>query len=263
MIVPIFANQKIRISYKTTENIALQLRGQVRLPSGEVVDIVDSKNVTGVTSGTVTSGTFEKTVPLGELITLTAKTSTASIQRGQSYLRADLIYAADSFEAAGLFAKYVTSDSPVNLGQFEDSLSGEGYSTSYVITNPGAGAEINGTLPTGIVAEIDSFKFNFTASAVVANRKTEVSFFDGSNLKGSLISGITVTASQIVHMNFTRNYPFSRSITDASTEITTADSLPGPMKLSSGLIQSLTEGLDTNDDAYTSILVSYRQWIKA
>lgn len=129
-MIPIFANQKIRVNYKTTENIVIYVRGMVKLENGDIVQINEGINVTDVTSGAVTAGYFDKKIPSGELLTFTIKTPTQNIQRGQCYCRADVLFDADDFHSVSICSNYLTTNANIIIGQNYDSLSGRGFETS-------------------------------------------------------------------------------------------------------------------------------------
>lgn len=257
-IIPIFANQKILVSYKTTENITLLLRGQVRLPNGEIVDISDSKIVSGVTSGTVTSGTFEKNVPTGELISHTIKTSTPNIQRGQCFVRGDVVYSADSFESAGLFAKYITSESPICLGEFEDSLSGRGFINN-MKEMPISGYSATYNNPANILSKVNFVKIFFNASATVANRYAYAYLEDspGGTVLFSTISNIAITASMQKEISFA---PVGISQGITGIEIC---SLPNNIFFSGDEQLVATVNGAQAGDAISNAYISVEQWIKA
>ena len=259
MNVPIFANQKIRVSYKTTENITLLLRGQVRLANGEIVDLSESKIVSGVTSGTVTSGTFEKTVPEGELIAHTIKTSTSNIQRGQCFLRGDVLYQADNFEAQALCAKYVTSESPVSLGQFEDSLSGRGYFRSIVGDDPLPGQQYEETANSNIIKKFLIVAFSLVTDANAANRKAFLVFSQNSDC----LIGISA-ASQAASLTYYYTFGIGAS-KDSSSLVADKNILENMNPIFNtglGVLKIAVENMQATD-GITSIELFTEEWIKA
>lgn len=256
MIVPIFANQKIRVSYKTTENITLLLRGQVRLPNGDIVDISDSKIVSGVTSGSVTSGTFEKNVPTGDLISHTIKTSTANIQRGQCFVRADVIYSADSFESSALCAKYITSESPISLNEFEDSLSGNGYYTNLVASGENTN-ELLFTPQSGIKYSIKNIYVMLTTDLTVANRN--ISIVDTNNS-----SHIAITEnSQAANKQCT--YSFRNTSKEIYNSILNSYVCILPLNIVKDNIDDISVTIVNGQatDVFNTGFMSVEQWIKS
>lgn len=258
-MIPIFANQKIRVSYKTTENITLLLRGQVRLANGEVVDISKDKQVVGVTSGEITAGTIDKDVPAGELISLTIKTNTTNIQRGMSFLRANIIYSGDESEALGLCAKYITTDSPVNLGQFEDSLSGRGCFRTRQVNDPAAGEEFQFTGSVSIYHKILSLSFDFASAVAAANRMVKVKNDD----VGSIIS--FAPSAQVA--SITGHYVFAQNTDSNAVTVGTHQYQKSPLRdgyitYPGGVVVSECQNIQAADQ-YSAIVVQTEEWISA
>lgn len=104
-----------------------------------------SFNLVTTADRALTSGS--QTVPY-EIITVSATLAETGVKRGETYVRVSL--RSGGLIVAVLFAGYLTDSHGLTWppGQFEASVSGEGFLRAITGTDPAAGVEISETVPT-------------------------------------------------------------------------------------------------------------------
>lgn len=143
-------------------------------------------------------------VPLGAgwLLDVSAFVITGTPQHGQCWVRLAIVRGGPSagMETSQLSHGYITTHRYIGwpLGIIEAPLDGPGALRSITGTQPGAGANLSETVPTGARWEIVSVYATFTTSATVATRVVSIIVDDGTNNLHAMSPQQTQTASQSI-----------------------------------------------------------------
>lgn len=138
------------------------------------------------------------------------------------------------------------------------TLAGAGAVRTITGANPGAGAEIAETVPTGARWELISFNAQFNASAAVASRIPSIVLDDGSNIFYRLGVAAAITASQVRQINWAQGMPTAGVDANNTVFVT----IPIRIVLGSAYrIRTITTGIDAGD-TYTVIKYLVREWIE-
>lgn len=151
------------------------------LPSGEIIPSVDFFSI----ASNRTQTSFKPKTPECFILGLVAGPNTV-LKRGQLWARVAILRA--GAQASPAFSQVLCSGYAVGLdqltwpeGQKLSSTDGRGWFRSITGTQPGVGAEISETVPTGAIWRLISFKYTLTTSATVGNRDSHLIIDDGTN----------------------------------------------------------------------------------
>jgi hypothetical protein len=188
--------------------------------------------------------------PLAEgfLLNVSARLSATGPALGQIFIRIDLIRGSGSpaIELATL------AQGPVGFSQalswpgspHRNTLDAPGYLRAITGTNPGAGAEVSETVPTGARWELLSLAVALVTSAAVANRFPMLQLDDGANTyaQSSVAAAITASTTALITAG-------DIGAPIAATALGFTISIPAGVILSAGhRIRTLTTNLQGADD---------------
>lgn len=144
---------------------------------------------------------------VGWLSDLTIVASGATPQRGQTFVRVDVIrgVATSSIVVATVMQGYVTATKRLGYpgSPIEDSLAGQGALRSITGTDPAANVEIQETVPTGARWRLRSLRAQLVTDGNAANREVSITVDDGTSVYYEAASGANQAAS------LTRQYTFA------------------------------------------------------
>jgi hypothetical protein len=123
-------------------------------------------------------------------------------------------------------------------------------------TTPGAGSEINETVPAGVIWQLKTFIYKLTTSATVANRTSHLIIDDGANVLLNSASVIAQVASNGLTYN-TGDDAFSLTVADNMVWLQSVASL----RLLPGYrLRTLTTNLQAGDQ-YTAPQYLVTEWL--
>jgi hypothetical protein len=141
-------------------------------------------------------------------------------------------------------------------GVTEDPAGGVGAIVSVTGTTPGAGSEINETVPAGVIWQLKTFIYKLTTSATVANRTSHLIIDDGANVLLNSASVIAQVASNGLTYN-TGDDAFSLTVADNMVWLQSVASL----RLLPGYrLRTLTTNLQAGDQ-YTAPQYLVTEWL--
>ena len=133
-----------------------------------------------------------------DILSMTATPTAVPVLRGRFYVRISILW--DDVAIKRLSAGYITDSKTMNYppGIFEDFLSGKGYVTTVVGSDPAAAAEALETVGSNLVIKLLSMRINLVADANAANRRVGLRFDNGTNVFHQEKAGAVQTASTTV-----------------------------------------------------------------
>lgn len=153
-------------------------------------------------------GITVKDLNLGEGYLLSVSAVCTSAQdRGRTYAGAQLVRSTpgNPIQVQQLFADYITSQTATTWpgGRMLHPSESTGFSKSFNVVNPAAGADFVMVVPAGLRFQAKSFSATFVASASVATRNISVIVDDGANIVWQTDVTAGVTAGQTVAVSGT------------------------------------------------------------
>lgn len=247
---------------------------------GRVVHLSHSPN----TNRTAKASTSQLLYDDEEIIGL-AITTGSGIGRGNCYVVCGLYYGVQSQEVGAtgtdlfetnqntikVVAKgYVHDTSPVQLGQNEDSLSGQGFIYDSQVTNPSAGADFTFGVRSNVRQKIRGISFQLTTSGAATRFITGV-FQDGVpnnlGLAFKVQMAITVIAGTYNFLGSIGS-TVGGAIPTTPTDSTTNPKVPlifGEIFLDSlsnpGQFSTITDNIQAGDQ-YQNIFVTIEEWLE-
>lgn len=202
--------------------------------------------------------------PIGEgyLLNVTAFASSGAPQRGQTFVRLQVIRGrgAAAVVLGTIVQGYVTrsQDRAWPGSPIEGSTDGDGVMRALFGTNPAAGVEVLETVPAGARWELISMALGLATSGTVANRRPELyASYSGQILWSSVAPG-TIPASSINRFYWAQGMPLETVfVVDACTA-----GLPARAQLPAGAeLRTNTFNLDAADNYQTPSYV-VREWLE-
>lgn len=256
---PVSLGDKLQISsWNSLASCALTVRGYTRAPDGSPVPF--SAFHTPNTDRTINSTLID--LPDGELVNVSVFASTGTPQRGQTFVRLQILRGASASGTiqASIAAGYVTSGQPIVFpgSGCQSSIEGRGFLRRVAGTNPAAGAEISETVPTGAVWFLRSILWQLVTDGTVSNRNSGITLDDGSTIFARSQVGNTQAASLTVTYTYADNYPTTPSSSQGNF-----GPLPRSNRLRPGWrINSSTSNLQAGDD-YGAPSLYVEEWLTA
>lgn len=142
----------------------------------------------------------------GWLTDLSIVVTGATPQRGQTYVRVDVVrgLVSSGVVLSTLVQGYVTATKRLAYpgSVVEDSLAGAGALRSLTGTDPAAGVEVSETVPTGARWRLVSVEVTLVTDATVANRRIHLFVDDGTNVYFETHNNTAQTASTTIRHSF-------------------------------------------------------------
>ncbi len=202
-------------------------------------------------------------VSLGEGFLLDAMSSTAGVPtlRGQTFVSLQVMRGAlgTATTVQVLTSDYITGSNAITwpAGQIRQSVEGPGVVRSITGTTPGLGAEISETVPTNARWRPMAFRFSLVASAAAANRESNLTIDDGTNIYALSTPANTQIAGQTFFFDF--NLGTTRQAALQRSEIVAP--LPAVVMLAGHRIRTLTANIQGGDQ-YTAPQYLVEEWIE-
>lgn len=215
---------------------------------------------TANTNRTAASNTYGRA--RGWLTDLSVLVSGATPQRGQTFVRVDVVrgLGAGAIALSTLIQGYVTATqrlaypgSPVS-----DSLTGPGALRSLTGTDPAANTEISETVPTGARWRFVSLRATLTTDATAGNRVIGLTFDDGTNIYGGAFANYNQAASLAFAYYFSNTgLNHAQASTDAMISTPANVVLPAGHRL-----RTLTNNIQATDN-WGAPQYGVEEWLEA
>jgi hypothetical protein len=199
-------------SWNSAAGVRLTMQGRVHQPPNQLIPFQSSHTPATDRSPMTTV----HTVPAGDLLNLIVYCDAGAPAVGQTFVRVVVRRGAGgAFVRLGMLIQGPVTANNARAwpgSPIVGSTEGEPYLRAITGTAPAAGSAILETVPTGARWELLSWLFNFTTSAVVADRKVFVQFTIASVAVGVVVNFSTIPASSVALFTFE---PTMQSTSDA------------------------------------------------
>lgn len=239
-------NEFLRLtSRNSTSNVRLALAWRT-LPLAGAPPIANQQPHTPATDRS--SATVDAFVGAGWLQGVSVIVTSGAPLYGSCYVRVDLMRAQGTVATVvqTLLRGYVTAGQAIGFpGAWnEPAIFGSANIRSITGTDPGAGAEISETVPTGARWRLLALRAALVTDATVTNREVAITFDDGATVYAEFASGANQTATLTRQYTASRQGPRGAAATGTSILIATSDLwLPAGHR-----IRTLTTNLQAGDN---------------
>lgn len=198
----------------------------------------------------------------GSLLNLTVFATAGSPLAGQCYVMVQLLrnFGGTAIILGTLLGGYVTATQALGFpgSPIASSVEGEPCLRAIVGTTPAVGASIFEAVPAGARWEPLSWRFDFTTSPVVADRKPVLVFNIGGNNIGQVVNFSTIPASNFAHFTF---MPLIESTSDPIRNVYQAAWGSRMILLAGSTLQQTAYNLDVNDQ-FGQPFYLVREWLE-
>jgi hypothetical protein len=232
--------------------VTVAIRGRIESLDGRIVPFNES--IVPATDRTASTRTIRLTE--GWLLNASVVVSGGSPLTGQTFAMLSLIRGEGSaaIDLATLAAGSITAvqrlaypGSPV-----ANSLDGAGAIRTIVGTTPGAGLDINETVPAGARWDVLAFSYVLVTAVAVANRQSDLVFDDGTNI--FYISRAQATIPASTTKTYRRSQGYGAAFADLNGDFN--HSMPFGLTVAAGYrIRTSTSGIQAADQYAAPVYV--------